>query len=364
MKKYLVLPLIIGLFCLVVTAQNISKPTLISSPPTADQQTLINQGTVLHDTKKYDEAIAIYQKILEENPDCTAAMYEMSISYSASGDTLKAIETATKGTKYRSSELPLFYILIANTWDEKGNPKKAIDIYQETIKILNGEKDNQSALASVYYNLGVTYTSQKQYKEARDSFKKAVEYNFSYPSPNYLLAEVFYGTKYKIPAMLAAARLISLEINTPRAKRSVAIFLDVLKAAKKDEKTGKINIFLDLNAPKDEGDFGMYDLLLGTLTTVKSDDDKNKSEEEIFAEAFDTMIALLSEDKKLPATFVGKHYVPFLVEMKNNGYSKIFAYLILQQDGNKITEKWLLDNSKKTIEFLAWAKEYKPTVKK
>jgi uncharacterized protein len=364
MKKYLLLPLVIVLFCIAVSAQNISKPTLTPSEPTAAQKILINQGTILHDTKKYDEAIEIYQKVLDENPDCTAAMYEMSISYSAKGDTLKAIETATKGTKYRSPELALFYVLIANTWDEKGNPKKAIDIYQETIKILNGEKNNQYALSSIYYNLGVTYTTQKQYKEAKDSFKKAVEYNYGYASPNYLLAEIYFGTKYKVPAMLAAARLISLEINTPRAKRSVAIFLDVLKAAKKDEKTGNINIILDLNAPKDEGDFGIYDLILGTLTTVKSDKDKSKSEEEIFAEAFDSMIALLSEDKKLPSTFVGKNYVPFLVEMKNKGYSKIFAYLILQQDGNKTAEKWLLDNSQKTIEFLSWAKEYKPTVKK
>jgi tetratricopeptide (TPR) repeat protein len=362
MKKYLLLPLIIGLFCVVVTAQNFSKPTLTSSAPTAAQNVLIQQGTVLHDKKQYEEAIEIYQKILDENPDCTIAMYEMSISYKSKGDTLKAIETAAKGTKYRSSELPLFYILIANTWDEKGNPKKAIDIYQETIKILKDEKNNQNALSSVYYNLGVTYTTQKQYKEAKESFKKAVEYNYGYASPNYLLAEVFYGTKYKVPAMLAAARLVSLEINTPRAKRSVTIFLDVLKAAKKDEKTGNINIFLDMNAPKDEGDFGMYDLILGTLTTVKSDKDKNKSDEEVFAEAFDTLIALLSEDKKLPSTFVGKNYIPFLVEMKKKGYSKIFAYLILQQDGNEIAKKWLLDNSQKAIEFIGWAKEFRPTV--
>ncbi|MEP6904033.1 MAG: hypothetical protein ABJA66_20090, partial [Actinomycetota bacterium] len=171
-------------------------------------------------------------------------------------------------------------------------------------------------------------------------------------------AEIYSGTKYKVPAMLAAARLISLELNSPRSKRSATIFLNTLQAAKKDEKTGDINIFLDLNAPKDEGDFGIYDFILGTLTTVKSDKDKNKSDEEIFAEAFDTLIALLAEDKKLQSTFVGKNYIPFLVQMKTKGYSKIFAYLVLQQDGNKTAEKWLIANSPKTVEFINWAKAY------
>lgn len=359
MKKSLLLYLLVGLFCVSVAAQKASKPTLTPSEPTDSQKILIREGIALHDAKKYDEAIKKYQMVLDENPDCVMAMYEMAISYSSGGDSLKAIEIATKGVKYKSSELSLFYILIANTWDDQGNPQKAIDLYQETIKILQDEKNNQTALSSVYYNLGVTYTSLKQYKEAKDALKKAVEYNFGYASPNYLLAEVYLGTKYKVPAMLAAARLISLEINTPRTKRSVTIFLNTLKAAKKDEKTGSINIFVDLNAPKDEGDFGVYDLILGTLTTVKGDKDKNKSEEEIFAEAFDTLIALLSEDKKLPSTFVGKNYIPFLVEMKKKDYSKIFAYLVLQQDGNKIAEKWLIDNSQKTLEFINWAKGYK-----
>ncbi len=358
MRKYLLLLFVISLCCVAVSAQKASKPTLTPSEPTAEQQVLLQEGVDLHDAKKYDRAIEKYMLILADNPDCTAALYEMAISYRAKGDVTKAIEVATKGVKYKSPELSLFYILIGNTWDEQGNPQKAIDLYQETIKILNDEKNNGKALSSVYYNLGVTYTNQKQYKDAKEALKKAVEYNFGYASPNYLLAEVYLGTKYKVPSMLAAARLISLEINSARSKRAVTIFLNTLKSAKKNEKTGNIEIFMDMNAPKDEGDFAMYDLILGTLTTVKSDDDKNKSEEDIFAEAFDTLVALLSEDKKLKTTFVGKNYVPFLVDMKKLGYSKIFAYLVLQQDGNKTAEKWLIDNSQKAIEFINWAKRY------
>jgi len=359
MKRQLLLYFVIGVFCVSIAAQKITKPTLTPTEPTEPQKSLIEEGIKLHDAKKYGEAIKKYQQVLQENPDCTLALYELSLTYFNNADYQNALETAFKGTRYKSKELSLFYGIIANVWDDKGKPEDAIKLYQDGIKMLKDEEGYENHVSSLYYNLGVTYTRQKKYPEAREVLKNAVEYNFGYASPNYLLAEVFYGTKYKVPALLAAARLISLELNSQRTNRSVTIFLDILKSAKKDEKTGNINIFLDFNAPKDEGDFAMYDLILGTLTTVKSEKDKNKSEEEVFAEAVDSLIAMLGEDKKLPKTFVGKNYIPFLVEMKKNGYSKIFAYLVLQQSGNKAAEKWLLDNRKKSLEFLDWAKSYR-----
>ena len=114
-----------------------------------------------------------------------------------------------------------------------------------------------------------------------------------------------------------------------------------------------------MNVRKDEGDFGMYELLLGTLTTVKDEKDKNKSENQIFAEAIETVIGLLSEDKKLPLTFVGKKYVPFMVEMKKNGYLPTFANIVLSDAGNADALKWLGENQPKLAEFVSWARDYR-----
>jgi len=350
------------LFCLIlslaVSAQKIGKPTITPTVATATQKQLISEGIKLHDQKQYDEAIKKYEQVLKENPNNDEALYEMALSYYYKKDMQKASETAYKLTQYKSNLGILGYGLIANVLDDSGKSKEAIEIYQKAIKQLKGDAEFQSHLSSLYYNLGITYFRQKQYKEAREASKTAVELNFTYPSPNYLLAVVYNGTKYKVPALLAASRLISLELNTERTKQSAAIFLDILKGAKKDEKTGNINIFLDLDAPKDEGDFGMYDLLLGTLTTVKGEKDKDKTENEIFAEAVDTMISLLADDKKLKSTFVGKTYIPYMVEMKKQGHSKTFAYLVLQQNGNKEALKWLVENEQQNVNFINWAKSY------
>lgn len=164
--------------------------------------------------------------------------------------------------------------------------------------------------------------------------------------------------KYKVPAMLSAARLISLEINSQRTKQSAAIFTGYLKAPQKDDKTGNINIFMDFDAPKDEGDFGMYDLMLGTLMLADEKEDKGKTEDQLFAEAVDTFIALLSEDKKLGSTFVGKNYVPFMAEMKKQGHTPAFAYLVRHHSGNQDALKWLTENDAKLRAMLNWSKAY------
>lgn len=354
------------LFCLALalsaSAQKIAKPTKNPVEATPAQKQLIDEGIRLHDQKQYDAAIQKYQQVLKENPDNDLALYEMALSYYNKQDFRNALETCYKLIFYKSNTGLLGYGLIANILDDEGKPKEAINVYQQVIKLLENDAEYKNHLSSLYYNLGLTYARQKQLKEAREALKKSVQLDFKYPSPNYLLAEVFLGSNYKVPAILAAARMITLELNTQRASRSTEIFLNGLQGAKKDEK-GNVQIFMDLNAPKDEGDFGMYDLLLGTLMTVKDDKDKNKSKSELFVEAVDTFISLMAEDKKLTSTFVGKTYVPFLAEMKARGYSKTFAYLVLQQSGDKDAEKWLVDGGQKTLDFINWAKSYQLTGK-
>lgn len=351
--------LVLLLFASSLAAQKIEKPTLTPKPATPQETEIIRQGIDLHDKKDFDGAIAKYKQVIATNPDNTLALYELALSYYTKGDKTNAIETAVKGSKYRSDELPMFYGIIANVIDDVGKPDEAIKIYRDAINIIKDDKDYSRHLSSLYYNLGVTYARQKKFSEARKELKKAVEYNYAYASPHYLLSEVFAGTRYKVPSLVAAARFIALEYNTKRTTRSAQVFVSGLAGAKKDEKTGNINIFLDIDAPTDEGEFAMYDLILGTLMTVKDEKDKNKSKGEVFAEAVDSLIAMLGEDKKLKNTFVGKYYVPFLVDMKRAGHSTAFAYLALRQaGGNAEAEKWTEVNMSKVKAMIDWASSY------
>jgi len=358
MNRTLLTLSLISAFGIGAAAQKIEKPTLQPKECTETQRQTVREGIALHDAKKFSEAVTKYQQVMTENPDCTLVQYELSMTYEAMGEKTKAMETAYRGSKYKSEDLPLFYLTMANLIDDVGKPKEAIKIYRDAIKMLKGEKDLVHHLSSVHYNLAVTLVRQKSYNEARAELKNAVEYNHQYASPHYLLSIVYNGTRYKMPAFLAAARFLSLEFNSQRSKIAANLIREILKPAPKDKDTGSINIFLDLNAPKDEGDFGMFDLLVGTLTTVRGDEDKNKTDDEMFVDAVGTVIALMADNKDVKSTFVGKKYVPFMAELKRRGYADVLGYLVLYHSDSKGGLEWLTKNDVKLKEFITWSKAY------
>ena len=97
------------------------------------------------------------------------------------------------------------------------------------------------------------------------------------------------------------------------------------------------------------------------VTIIQQDEkDKNKTSKELFVEAIDTVIGLVSDDKKLSSTFVGKKYIPFMREMKAKGYVEPFAYMVLYLSGDTTTKPWLAANDTKLSEFLKWADAYRP----
>ncbi len=365
MKKSIFITLIVVVSAFTTFGQRLGKPTLTPGTLTPAQEKTVREGIVLHDAKRYAEAAEKYRAVLTECADCTWPMYELAHTLHAKGDKLEAVELAYKGTKYIGENLPLFYILIANELDDLGKPDDAIKVYNDGIKLLEGDANLGSYRASLEFNLGVTYFRQKKYPEARKVLKNAVEDNYAYASPHFLLSYVYHGTKYKIPAFLAAARFITVEFSTQRTGTAVGIITEILKPAAKDPKTGNINIFMDLNAPKDEGDFGIFDLLLGTLTTVRGDDDKGKSDNQMFIEAIGTVIGILEEDKKLQKTFVGKNYVPFVSALKKNGHLDALGNMILyiKDNTNADAAKWIQANDAKLSAMITWSKSYRPPAK-
>jgi len=365
MKKTLYASLILLALTFAVFSQKLGKPTLTATVPTTEQRKKIDEGIVLHDAKKYEEAIAKYNAVLAESPDCTAAMYELAYSLHAKGSKLEAVEVANKGTRYISDELPLFYVFMANNLDDLGKSADAIKIYTDGLKFLEGNPNFGGYRSILHFNLGITHIRLKNLSEARKSLKNAVENNFSYSSPNFQLAYVFSVTNYKIPAFLAACRFVSLEYNTNRTKPAVSAIMSTLKPPGKDPKSGNTVINLDFGGPTDEGDFGTVDMHLPMMLVSKDEKDKAKAktDNEVFIEALDTAIGLLASDKKLASTFVGRTYVPFMVDMKRSGNLEAFAYMVLSLSGKQDVSPWLDANEAKLKSMIAWAKDYRLPVK-
>ncbi len=352
--KILKLSVLILIITASISAQTIHEPTKAASGFSDAQGLLIEKGIELHNAKKFDEAIVLYKRVIEECPDCVLAIYETGLSYYGKKQYAEALQYLEEASKYKSVYLSDIYRIMGSVADDQGKREKAIEIYGRALKLA---PDNYV----LHYDIGVTYARLNKFDDAKKSFKKSIELAPGYVSPHYLLAEVFTATKYRIPALLASVRVLSLETDTARSKRANDIFMSIFQGnSKKDEKTGNTTIFLNMDGPTDEGDFGVIETMLSLSGAVAdTKEEKKKSEEERFVSSLRSFFAMATETK-MDANFVKTNYIGFVDAMQKKGYVEPFAYLILRQNGNKKADAWISANGSKMIEFVEWAKAYKP----
>src|SRR5215471_6370194 len=134
MLRFARLTIVLCLFGVVAAAQDIPAPNRTAIPSTDAHRAIIREGVAFHDQGDFDRAIRKYQEVLAEAPGDTGALYEMAFSLFARGDYQKSLETALTGAQYDSPQLPHFYVLIGNNYDQLKQPEKAVKAYQAGIK--------------------------------------------------------------------------------------------------------------------------------------------------------------------------------------------------------------------------------------
>ena len=334
--------------------QKLPEPKLTPAPSTDGQNSAIREGISLHDKGDFDGAIRKYEEVLAENPSNTLALYEMSFAYSAKKDYRKSLEVAYRGAQYKSEELRGFYLLIGNDLDILGRAPESIEVYKKAIKLFPKE-------SLLHFNLAVAYKGAGKPEDARKSLKAALAANPQHPGSHLLLASLFYGGGYKTPALLAAARFLTLESGTERAGLAVRIVREVLGGgAKQGANANEVNITLDVNAKKDEGDFAMIDTLLGLTAALALTGKEKKTDAEQLVSQMEKVFTILAEqeEKKQQESFVHRFYVPYFVEMKQKGHTEAFTYNALRGSGIPGVREWLEANSGRVMQFLIWSKNY------
>ena len=356
MTKRVLLSTLIALLAFTsVIAQKIESPKLTPTPSTDSQRRLINEGIALHDRGDYDGAIAKYQEVLRESPDNDWALYELAFSYQMKKDYRKSLDIAYKGMQYKSDKVTGFYVLIGNNLDELGESKKAIDVYKQGIKL---QPDTQM----LYYNLALTYSRLNEFEEARKNFKTSAYLNPNHASSHAALAQLFQRNRYRTPALFAVMRFLVLEPKSRRATNAYKIFSELLRGGvSQGQNAGQINIFVDMDAKKDEGDFGAVELALSlTKAAGATEKNKDKSEAQQLVDQLNTFLAIVSETdpKGDKSKFTWRYYIPYFIELKNRNYVEPFAYYISQASDINGVAEWVKANESKVNEFVSWSKSF------
>jgi tetratricopeptide (TPR) repeat protein len=336
-------------------------PTRTATPSTPAETGTIEAGIKLHDAGKYDEAIAKYEEVLKLSPANMTALYELAYSFAANKEYEKSLAAATRGTEYRSDELPLFYDLIGGAYDSLGEAQKAIEAYKKGIQIVPDA-------STLYYNMGVTYLeSLKNPDEARRALEKAAGLDPKQPEFHLMLGQVYQSNGYAAPALLAFSTYLIQDPNGARALSAYGFWRALLRGGiemgQSVSASGQIRTpssTADAKPPKtDEGDFREFEAAIArSQQAVIAEMDRGAEELPPFVAQVTQLMGLLASRPPDRATFAGSFYLPFFAELNAKNFVEPFIYWSMQRAPVSGVREWLTTHQSEVREFVAWSRSY------
>ena len=125
----------------------------------------LDSAISLHQKGLLQEALLVYQNILQEEPDNALALRLTGLAYWQSGD-LKQAEHFLERALDISPHDPVLLSNWGLLWQSRGALERAIAIYEQALKI--------SSSAGVYCNLGTALSHQKRWPQAERAFRNAI----------------------------------------------------------------------------------------------------------------------------------------------------------------------------------------------
>jgi hypothetical protein len=164
--------------------------------------------------------------------------------------------------------------------------------------------------------------------------------------------------KQKTKSILCLHYFLFLE---PNSKRSISAYNAIMNQfegnVKKDLKdTNKFDINFDISGT--DTLFNSADLLISMLDASKIlDDNKNKSEDELFIQNTKLLFEFLGENNKKEYFGIWwEYYVPFFYSICLDKYIETYCNYISQSGDGRAVE-WMKNNKLKIDEFDKWLRE-------
>jgi len=187
---------------------------------TDELKELLTEGNKLYNEGKYQEAIAIYQKILEQFPDAYVINKNIGNAYFQMEEYDKAEEYYKKVLE-RDPNNNDAKMLIGNCYVNRGQNEKALEWYNQ---ISFDDIDDPIVL----YNIGTNYYNLGKYEEALRYYKKAVDIQPDFLDGLYQLGLAYLTTQQYHESITAFEKYLQLDSESGRAEQ-VKNFINFLK---------------------------------------------------------------------------------------------------------------------------------------
>jgi Tfp pilus assembly protein PilF len=311
----------------------------------------INKGVALHDEGKYTEAIENYKKALQLEKDNLEANYEIALSYTSMKDHKTAIEYADKLIDSKTDFVGKGYHLKGMNLDYMGKPKEAISAFKKGIK-------NAPDYTTLYYSLAITSYQQKDAETAEEALHNGILKNPLHVNSHRMLGIIKQNERPK--SLLALYNFLLLEPTGKRANEIYNMVLAQHKIGVEVEDDSNIKIYVDLD---NHDEFSAAEMMLSMMEASKSlDENKNKSDFELFSENTRSFFKILGELKanEKRKGFWWDYYVNFFYSIaQDDDLYNAYIHYISQDMNYTAVETWLQNNEDKVDRMLDWVEAYK-----
>lgn len=359
MKTILVLLVFFSAARILPAAEEYKLPYPFRTPlgSSNEQAQYIEKGTLFHDEGRYDEAINLYRRVLDKNPDNAHAWYELALSLQAKGDRKAALESSLKAAEYTSEELPLVYLLAGNILDDMGKQDNAIAVYTTALQ-------RYPNVQLLHFNAGLAQHRRKNYVEAEMHYLNALRLDPTQAAAHYALAQTFIARNDPFRAVLALSRFLVIEPSSQRSKKALRQLLPILRNGV-GERLQTVRTSSGEEIIADDSAAFASELLMLQFTRIKAffpDSTKNlPGELSVLISQYDNMLGVMTElqntkeeaDKAYRHDLFATVYLPFFEHLYKSKQTEVFCRYIMQSTSFSERE-WLKRNSTKVESFKNW----------
>lgn len=309
---------------------------------------MIREAIGMMDAGRFDDAIAKLKGVLAEDPANEIATYELGMAYAAKGDSGNCRTTLEPLANAAGRHQVAALGMLGNCLDHLGEREKAKEVYRRGLKL--APDDSQ-----LLFNLGVTLAQTGGLDEARALAQNDVRKNPWHVSGHLLLGQIFENQGFRVPAAFSYMRFLALEPSSPRSSGVAARLQNLMNLGVQKTRKG-VNITIDPNASKEEGDFTAMEFMLAIVAGAGGLEEKKRGQTE-FDKARGGLVSVIHmylEGEETAPNFTSTVQKPFFSAMAQEKLLEIYAALALSTLKLKGTEPWMKKNAREVERYLAW----------